>query len=192
MTDSTPVGRITSALESAGYLRLPQALLVGGLRLDFPAAFVHQASSAELILVADTAAEDETLLTRKMNAVARALDVSRSRRSLTLVLAGPRPKPTTLELLAKVCRVLPTGSVTGTDADVVVNNWLAVLLPLTLPPADSTAADPLVRVRNLATKQLDGPILRLVDVASQGEQAVQRELHQLIDDGSRGPKEQNA
>lgn len=78
MTDSTPVGRVTSALEGAGYLRLPQSLLLGGLKLDFPAAFVHQKSSTELILVADTASEDEALLTRKMSGVARALDVSRS------------------------------------------------------------------------------------------------------------------
>lgn len=191
MTDSTPVGRITSALESAGYLRLPQAMLVGGLKLDFPAAFVHQKSSTDLILVADTASEDEALLTRKMNGVARALDVSRSRRSLTLVLAGPRPKPVTLEYLGRVCRVLPIGNVTGTDADVVVHNWLAVLLPLTLPQANGAPIDPLTRVRNLAGK-LGEPLRRLVDVAVQGEAAVQRDLHQLIDEASRGPEEQDA
>jgi hypothetical protein len=146
MTDSTPVGRITYALGNAGYVRLPHALLVGGLKLDFPAAFIHQTNSTDLILVADTVSEDEALLIRKMNGVARALDVSRSRRSLTLVIAGPRPKPATLEFLGKVCRVLPIGSVTGTDADVVVHNWLAVLLPLTLPQADGTAVDSLMRV----------------------------------------------
>lgn len=190
MTDSTPVGRVTSALEGAGYLRLPQSLLLGGLKLDFPAAFVHQKSSTELILVADTASEDEAFLTRKMSGVARALDVSRSRRSLTLVLAGPRPKPSTLEYLGKVCRVLPIGSVTGTGADIVVHNWLAVLLPLTLPQVDGAAIDPLTRVRNLAGK-LDEPLRHLVDVAAQGEKTVQRNLHQLIDEASRGLEDQD-
>lgn len=127
MTDSTPVGRVASALIGAGYLRLPDVLVVGGMKLDFSGAFVHQKSTTELVLVADTAAEDDALLIRKMNGVARALDVSRSRRSLTLVLAGPRPKPATLESLGRVCRVLPLGNVTGADADVVVRNWLAVL-----------------------------------------------------------------
>lgn len=28
MTDSTPLGRVTSALEGAGYLRLPPTLLI--------------------------------------------------------------------------------------------------------------------------------------------------------------------
>ena len=191
MTDSTPLGRVTSALEGAGYLRLPPTLLAGGLKLDFSAAFVHRTHSTELILVADTASEDEALLIRKMNGVARALDVSRSRRSLTLVLAGPRTKPATLELLGKVSRVLPIGSVTGTDADIVVHNWLAVLLPLTLPQADGAAINPLARIHNLVGK-LDEPLRSLIDVAEQGEKAVQRGLHQLIDDASRGPEEQNA
>ena len=70
MTDSTPVGRVASALIGAGYMRLPDVPVVGGMKLDFSAAFVHQKSTTELVLVADTAAEDEVLLIRKMNGVA--------------------------------------------------------------------------------------------------------------------------
>lgn len=101
MTDSTSVGRVSSALISAGYLRLPDILVVGGMKLDFSAAFVHQKSTTELVLVTDMAAEDYPILIRKINCVARALDVSRSRQSLTLVLAGHRPKPATLESLGR-------------------------------------------------------------------------------------------
>ncbi len=188
MTDSTPVGRVATALAGAGYVRLPDLLVVGGIRLDFSVAFVHQHSSTELVLVADTAAEEEALLIRKTNGVARALDVSRSRRSLTLVLVGPRPKPATLEFLGKVSRVLPMGSVTGADADVVVRNWLAVLMPLTVPQADSLVINPLARIRTLAAS-LDEPLQRLVDIAAQGESAVQKQLHQLIDDASSAPED---
>ncbi|MBX3585549.1 MAG: hypothetical protein KF796_02805 [Ramlibacter sp.] len=186
MIDSTPVGRVASALVDAGYVRLPDVLVIGGMKLDFSAAFVHQKSTTELVLVADTAGADDALLIRKMNGVARALDVSRSRRSLTLVLAGPRPKPATLEAVGRVCRVLPLGSATGADADVVVRNWLAVLLPLTLPQADGAAINPLTRIGTLAAS-LDEPLRRLVDVASQGESAVKQRLHQLIDDASSAP-----
>ncbi len=189
MTDSTPVGRVASALIGAGYLRLPDVLVVGGMKLDFSSAFVHQKSTTELVLVSDTAAVDDALLIRKMNGVARALDVSRSRRSLTLVLAGPRPKPATLESLGRVCRVLPLGNVTGADADVVVRNWLAVLLPLNLPQAAGSAINPLTRIRTLAVN-LDEPLRHLVDVAAQGESSVQHGLHQLIDDASSAPDEQ--
>ena len=190
MNDSTPVGRIASALVGAGYVRLPDVLVVGGMKLEFSAAFVLEGSSTELVLVADTAGEDEALLIRKLNGVARALDVSRSRRSLTLVLAGPRPKPATVESLARVCRVLPLGSVTGADADMIVRNWLAVLLPLTLPQDDGSATNPLTQLGSLAAK-LDEPLRRLVDVASQGESAVRQRLHQLIDDASSAPEEQD-
>src|SRR5476649_700025 len=113
MIDSSPVGRVASALIGAGYVRLPDALVVGGMKLDFSAAFINPHSSTELVLVADTAVEEEALLIRKTNGVARALDVSRSRRSFTLVLVGPRPKPAALDFLGKVCRVLPLGSFTG-------------------------------------------------------------------------------
>lgn len=190
MTDSTPVGLVTSVLVGAGYLRLPDVLIVGGMKLDFSATFVNQNSSTELVLVADTAVEDEALLIRKIIGVARALDVSRSRRSLTLALVGPRPKPATLESLGKVCRVLPLGSVTGTNADMVVRNWLSVLLPLTLPQADGLAINPLAQVETLAAS-LDKPLQRLVDVAVQGESAVRQGLHQLIDDASSAPGEQD-
>ncbi len=190
MSDSTPVGRVESALVGAGYLRLPDALVVGGMKLDFSAAFVHQGSTTELVLVADTAAEDDALLIRKMTGVARALDVSRSRRSLTLVIAGPRPKPATLESLGRICRVLPMGSVTGADADVVVRNWLAVLLPLTLPEADGSAINSLTRIETFAAN-LDDSLRRLVDVAAQGESAVRHGLHQLIDVASSAPEEQD-
>lgn len=190
MTDSTPVGLVTSALVGAGYLRLPDVLIVGGMKLDFSAAFVNQNSSTELVLVADTAFEDEALLIRKMNGVARALDVSRSRRSLTLALVGPRPKPATLESLGKVCRVLPLGSVTGTNADIVVRNWLSVLLPLTLPQADGLAINPLTQVGTLAAS-LDEALQRIVDIAVQGESAVRQGLHKLIDDASSAPEEQD-
>lgn len=190
MTDSTPVGLVTSALVGAGYMLLPDVLIVGGMKLDFSAALVNQNSSTELVLVADTAVEDEALLIRKINGVARALDVSRSRRSLTLVLVGPRPKTATLESLGKVCRVLPLGSVTGTNADIVVRNWLSVLLPLTLPQADGLAINPLTQVGTL-TASLDEPLQRLVDVAVQGESAVRQGLHQLIDEASSAPEEQD-
>jgi hypothetical protein len=190
MTDSTPVGRVASALVGAGYVRLPDAMLVGGMKVDFSAAFVNQNSSTELVLVADTAIEDEALLIRKMHGVARALDVSRSRRSLTLVLTGPRPKPSTLESLSKVGRVLPLGNVTGTDADVIIRNWLAVLLPLALPQADGLAINPLTRIETLAA-HLDEPLQRVIDVAVRGESAVRQRLHQLIDDASSAPKEKD-
>jgi hypothetical protein len=180
MTDSTPVGRVAAALEDAGYRRIANGLQVGDLKFQFPAAFVKAKSSAELILVADIASESETQLTRKVNGVARALDIASSTRSLTLVVTGPRPSATALESLGRVCRVLPTGNITGDDGDQVLKNWLAVLLPLSLPKPESVVGNSLARLQ-AAAQDLDETTRKLIDVASLGKAAVSKGLYSIID-----------
>lgn len=180
MTDSTPVGRVAAALEDAGYQRIANGLRVGELKFQFPAAFVKAKSSAELIVVADIASESEAQLTRKVDGVARALDIASSTRSLTLVVTGPRPSASALESLGRVCRVLPTGTITGDDGDQVLKNWLAVLLPLSLPTPESVADNSLARI-HAAAQSLDEIARRLIDVASLGEGAVSKELYSIID-----------
>lgn len=180
MTDSTPVGRVTVALENAGYQRIADGLQVGELKFQFQAAFVKAQSSAELILVADIASESEVQLTRKVDGVARALDIAASTRSLTLVVTGPRPSASALESLGRVCRVLPTGNISGTDGDEVLRNWLAVLLPLTLPQPESVAGNSLARIQ-AAAQNLDEATRDLVNVAPQGAEAVSKRLYSIID-----------
>lgn len=180
MTDSTPVGRVAAALEDAGYQRIANGLQVGELKFQFQAAFVKAKSSAELILVADIASESEMKLTRKVDGVARALDIASSTRSLTLVVTGPRPSTAALESMGRVCRVLPTGNITGDDGDQVLKNWLAVLLPLSLPQPDSAVGNSLTRI-HAAAKNMDENTRRLIDVASRGERAVSKELYSIID-----------
>ncbi len=190
MTDSTPVGRVTVALENAGYQRIVDGLQVGELKFQFPAAFVKEKSSAELVLVADIASESEVQLTRKVDGVARALDIAASTRSLTLVVTGPRPSAVALESLGRVCRVLPTGNISGADGDEVLQNWLAVLLPLTLPQPESFGGNSLARI-HAAARNLDEATRKLIDVASQGQKAVSKELYSIIDAAAIQAKEKN-
>lgn len=190
MTDSTPVGRVTVALEEAGYQLIASGLQVGELKFQFPAAFVKAKSSAELVLVADIASESEAQLTRKVDGVARALDIAASTRSLTLVVTGPRPSAAALETLGRVCRVLPTGNISGDDGDEVLKNWLAVLLPLSLPEPESVSGNSLARIY-AAAQNLDEATRKLIDVASLGERAVSRELHSIIDSAAVQAKERN-
>ena len=190
MNDSTPVGRVTVALENAGYQRIVDGLQVGELKFQFPAAFVKTKSSAELILVADIASESEVQLTRKVDGVARALDIAASTRSLTLVVTGPRPSASALESLGRVCRVLPTGNISGADGDEILQNWLAVLLPLTLPQPESVAGNSLARI-HAAAQNLGEATRKLIDVASQGQRAVSNELYSIIDAAAIQAKEKN-
>ena len=191
MNDTTPVGRITRLLLDAGYRSVSAPLVIGGLKFDFPAALVGTETSPDLILIADTAFEKEERLVTKLEGVARALDVARSKRPLTVVIAGPRPSSANLETMSRVCRVLPTGTVLDKDAEVSLRNWLAVLLPLQLPEAHAPIADALEQLPKLGAG-LDQEVADLVIPAKQGTQAVQLQLHQIIDDAVADAEEDGA
>ncbi|TCT11044.1 hypothetical protein [Paralcaligenes ureilyticus] len=180
MNDTTPVGRITTLLEEAGYRSVSAPLVIGGLKFVFPAALVGTEPSPDLILIADTTFELEERLVVKLEGVARALDVARSKRPLTVVVAGPRPTSANLEAMARVCRVLPTGTVLDKDAEDSLRNWLAVLLPLRLPEAQAPIADAVEQFSKLG-EGLDQEIADLVVPAKQGSRAVQVQLHKIID-----------
>lgn len=191
MNDTTPVGRITAQLLEAGYRSVSAPLVIGGLKFDFPAALVGTEPSPDLILIADTAFEQEERLVAKLEGVARALDVARSKRPLTVVVAGPRPTSANLEAMSRVCRVLPTGTVLDKDPEASLRNWLAVLLPLRLPEAHAPIADALEQLSKLGTG-LDQEVADLVVPAKQGTRAVQLQLHQIIDDAVADAKEDGA
>lgn len=180
MNDITPVGRISSMLLEAGYRSVSTPLLIGGLKFDFPAALVGTEPSPDLILIADTAFEQEERLVAMLEGAARALDVARSKRPLTVVIAGPRPSSSNLEIMSRVCRVLPTGTLLDKDTDGSLRNWLAVLLPLRLPEAHAPIADALEQFSKLGAG-LDQEVAELVTPAKQGTRAVQAQLHKIID-----------
>lgn len=179
MTAITPVERVSELLEGANYRRLPAPLSIAGLSFDIPAAFVGHDRASDLVLVADTAFEPAAKVLRKVEGVGRALDVLRSRRPVTLVLAGPRPEAEIVEALAKVCRVLPVGTQVDDDPATGLMNWLAVLLPLTLPEPSLGLADPLAAVRASADA-LDARVQALIDLAPQGADVVQASLHEML------------
>lgn len=191
MNDTTPVGRITTLLLEAGYRSVSAPLVIGGLKFDFPAALVGTETSPDLILIADTAFEQEERLVAKLEGVARALDVARSKRPLTVVVAGPRPTSANLEAMSRVCRVLPTGTVLDKDAVSSLRNWLAVLLPLRLPEAHAPIADAIEQLSKLDAG-LDHEVADLVFEAKQGSKAVQARLHQIIDAAVDDAKEDGA
>jgi hypothetical protein len=92
--------------------------------------------------------------------------------------------------MGRVCRVLPTGNITGDDGDQVLKNWLAVLLPLSLPQPESAMGNSLARI-HAAAMSLDESTKRLIDVASLGESAVSKELYSIIDAAAVQAKEKS-
>jgi hypothetical protein len=175
----TPTDRIVEMLTSVGYQPVPLPLAIAGLTFDFPAVFLGDDRSLDLILVADMAFDDQKRLLQKVEGVARTLDVIRSKRALTLILAGPRPDGDVLESMARVCRVLPLNTAISEDADADMRNSLAVLLPLQVPRPTAAAGDPLQQVR-LLSDEFDTDIAHLIDIAPDSAAAVEAELHSLL------------
>lgn len=179
MIAPTPVDRVAEVLTNAGYRRVATPLEIAGLKFDVPAAFVGASPFPDLIVVADSAFEDSKRILTKVEAIARAMDVVRSKRPLTAVVAGPRPSSPILEAMSRVCRVLPIGTILDENADATLRNWLAVLMPLNLPEPKSQIADPLSEIG----AKLDGllpEIAQLVHLAPKGADAVQSRLHKVI------------
>lgn len=179
MTATTPVERISEMLTGAGYQRLTTPLRIAGLTFDFPAVFIGTAHQSDLIVIADTAFESEQRILKKVEGVARAMDVVRSTRPLTAVLAGPRPVAATLGAMSRVCRVLIVGAALEGDPQAALWNSLAVLMPLRLPQPTSEVADPIGEVARQVA-DLDPGFQELLKAAPQGAEAVRNRLYELI------------
>lgn len=179
MNASTPIEGVVEILTGSGYRRLSSPLSIAGLSFEFPAALIGENPSPDLVLVADTAFEADTRILRKVEGVARALDVARSKRPLTAILVGPRPTAAVLDAMTKVCRVLPTGVIRPDDTSGLLQNWLAVLLPLALPEPSQNVTEPLESIVH-RSDDLDKGIIEIVALGAQGVDAVQARLHELL------------
>lgn len=129
---SGELSAVLSRLTAAGYRPLQQPVLVGAIPFQFTATLVKDRSN-DLIALADTVREtDESELRAKVQGLGRALDLLTSRRTLTLIILGPRPSTTLTSELSRVARVLLTEARAGTGTRAGLDDSLAVLMPLTL------------------------------------------------------------
>lgn len=175
MTNGMPTDRVAETLVGVGYERLALPLRVAGLEFDVAGGFVGADHSADLVVIADIAADGESKVLQQIEGIARALDVMRSTRPLTTVVVGPRPVGKTLEALAQVGRILPVEEALDPSE---LRDQLAVLLPLELPANlysdhDLDANDALVFP--------DDPLASdLVEASKRGETAVRDRFHAAL------------
>lgn len=174
MTAAIPAERVAEVLSAAGYRRLPSSLQIAGLSFDVAAAFVGGGNSADLVIVGDMAASGERKVVQQVEGIARALDVMRSCRPLSIVIVGPRPIGKPLEALSQVGRVLAVEE--ATDAH-ELRDRLAILLPIKLP--DSLSID-----RDLGANEIfsidDEGVADLVNASKFGEEAVRTRFHATL------------
>lgn len=180
MSASQPVDRVIQRLGASGYTELEQPVKVGGIPFEF-AAILARRDSLDLVVVADTIVErDHDRVRRRVEGLARALDVVGSRRTLTTVLVGIRPDPTVTKDLARVARVLSVGTPTGERAEQALDDALAVLLPLSVA---SDGHDELAESWAAAHAKLledHAEATSVIDAASSGSGGIAEELHRFI------------
>jgi hypothetical protein len=149
------------------------------VKFEFDAVLVGSQSMPDLVIVIDTTLEKDDRVRTKIEGVARALDVVRSKRPLTVILAGPRPRTAMLDAISKVCRVLPVGTLTGEDDEAALKNWLAILMPLTLPQASDAIADPMGELLQGIVPN-DPIVSELLAAAPRGADDVRQAFHRLV------------
>lgn len=183
MTPSIPVERVESLLVEAGYRRVDTPLHVGSIPFQFAATLVGGKHALDLVVVIDTVTErPDGRILKKVEGLARALDLVGSRRTVSVVLVGPMPGGMTIEAMARVCRVLAVGTPTGTEADQSIRDSLAILLPLGLPVASSQLAEPMTQVVRALGDTYDDVAARLVEAATAGKEQVEAAVGDLLED----------
>jgi len=155
--------------------------MIAAVPFEFAAILLGTNHANDLIVVVDTLVDSEPRIRQKVEGLSRALDLVSSRRPLTVVLAGPPPRPTITEALARVSRVLTVGTPTGDNADRFLTDTLAVLLPLNLPVSSEAILDPIDEIRKQLPDDTDQEDLRSLFIAAlSGTDAVKEALRAAL------------
>ncbi len=165
-------------VKEGGYRQLSQPMRVGSVSFQFAHALVAEKRANDIVIVIELKSEtSDEIVVRNVLGLTRALDVLKSKRSVTAVLTSGQAAPETIRSISRVCRVLPIGAPSGPKADEAVRDWLSVLLPLqAIGPAQAAVEwEPALRAQLHIVD--DTPYLeRLIVAARGGEEAVEQEF----------------
>ncbi len=174
-----PVRRVIATLSGEGYKQVDTQMRVGGIKFEFAAMLAGRAS-LDLVVVVDTALGlDDDSLRAQVQGLARALDLVRSRRSLTVIFVGPHPAAALVQTLSGVARVLRTGS-PGPEDTVALRRAIAVLLPLQISGEDEVTAQSWADSRERIVAGLPPEVRRLVDQSRSGSASVEAALRDFL------------
>ncbi|KTE25815.1 MULTISPECIES: hypothetical protein [unclassified Sphingopyxis] len=199
MSDSILVATLVRRLESAGYERLPRPFRVASVEFDFAATLRGKgARGLDLVLVVDTATgspDDRSSddVRSRVEALSRALDVTGSRYTLTLVIVGAVVTDD-VRVLSETCRVLAVAAIDLKSADgntlgdeSPFDDYIRILLPLRLPPGERERhEDGPTGTLGLISGELESSVDQilvqdLVRGSYRGEQGVRAALGKRID-----------
>jgi hypothetical protein len=199
MTQPVMITAIVRRLEEAGYVRLSSPLRFASVDFNFTAALRGSGARAfDLVIVINAATgghgdTDPENVRNRVETLSRALDITASRLTLTVLLVGAS-LGSSMKLLAETCRVLqvPAFSPDG-DGGIppsqleALEDHIRVLLPLKLPNderEDQTGINgALDRLAAQLPEKTDAVLIHEVVLASlRGDGGVQSALGTRIDD----------
>jgi hypothetical protein len=168
---------VIKVLEDASYGQVRQPTEVGGIPFEF-AAMLAGNGSLDLVILVDCAVETDLEQTRRhVEGLARALDLVRSRRSLTVVFVGPPPDPTLVRTIATVARVLRVGTPSD-EAD--VRAGIAVLLPLQILDEEADGEEGWPASRQAMTEGMPKEARPVMAAAKSGRTAVEAAVSRVL------------
>lgn len=178
---STSESVVEILVNEGGYRVLPQPMKVGSGSFEFSHALVGSNTANDLVVVVEIKPDtSDELIVRNILGLTRALDVLRSRRSLTAVLTSGPAAPETLRSISRVCRVLPVGSPQGPKAADAVREWLAALLPLGQHAGSEITLDWIGELRGQLPKTSDPLTEALIAHAPEGSSEVEAAFAEAI------------
>src|SRR4051812_34218317 len=167
---SSPVARAQEVLVSAVFSALPQPVDIAGIPFHFSAMLISDRSLDLVVLIDTFESGTEESMRREVVGLARALDLAKSRRPLTVVLIGQRWSEVTERAMTRVARVLRCEVVLGNEArEAALRDALAVLLPLRLAPAPDEPEESWSSVRaQLGESVADVGLAKVIAAAPRG------------------------
>lgn len=188
MSESPLIRAISNRLGTANYQALRTPLRVAGVSFEFTAALRGQAGrSHDLVLLVDTTTGDAgdrnaERVRQRVEALSRALDVTRSRLVITVILAGAPPLGD-IESLSAICRVLfveglsvdASGRPIDQHAENQLEDRIRLLLPLDLPEpvVMEGGGVAVVQLVHRLSGDVDQELLKaVIEASSHGEDSV--------------------
>ena len=178
MTASEAAAAVTERLVQAGYQLLGRRVTVSSIPYEFDGVLLGPDGTLDLVLVVEVGPiGDPPRLRQKVEGLCRALDMARSRRSITTVLVG-QPLPAALQAaLQDVTRCLSVADVNSEPLD----DRLAILLPFDLPISAQAPVDPLGTLRQRLNLAMNDPRRELIAAAPDGAGAVEAVLARIVE-----------
>jgi hypothetical protein len=190
---------VVRRLEKAGYRPAQTPFHVASVEFEFTAALIGSGGRAlDLVLIVDTATgefgdRDAKSVRQRIEALSRALDVTRSRYLLTAILVGAA-LPKLLNALSPTCRVLNVESASfdtegepiSDQAALALDDQIRILLPLTIAVDDEAGTeenrDPIAKLLSALSPDLDQTLVSaLTEASKSGEDAVRTALGKVLD-----------